>query len=302
MAARKHEFRPCLRLVVNPDGTAELYGIKENNGPLEPLELTNGLSVNTGPVQDAWNESGSNTVVVDQQVVGPTHAVGSFSDVPCFCTGTLIATTRGTKRVESLKIGDMIETYDGAQEPIRWIGSCRLTEEQVRANPKLHPIEICAGALGEGFPTSDLRVSRQHRVLISSKVAMRMFGVSEILVPAHKLLPLDGVNVLDCPTEGLEYWHILFDSHQIVWSNGTPTESFYTGSQTLKSLSHESRAEIEALFPEICKPGFEVSPARYIPQKGMRVKKLVQRHKENATPMISLSQESTVSSECVGSY
>ena len=81
---------PIVRLEINPDGTIALYGVRANGGPLEQLELTNGLSVNTAAIAAAWNDSGNNTIVIDQGVTGPTHASGEITDVICFAAGTLI--------------------------------------------------------------------------------------------------------------------------------------------------------------------------------------------------------------------
>ncbi|MBO9397422.1 Hint domain-containing protein [Shimia sp. R9_2] len=276
---------PIFRLQVDPDGTVTLSGVKSNGGALEPLELFNGLSVNSAAVAAAWNDSGSNTIVVDQIVTGPTNASGEFVDVPCFTTGTLIDTLFGPKPIESLQVGDMVLTYDCDYEPIRWIGSRKVTAAQLRAMPKLKPILIRANALGLGYPKQDLQVSPQHRLLVSSKVAMRMFGSKDVLIPAQKLLPMDGIEVVGDTTEGLEYWHILFDSHQVVWSNGAPSESLYTGPQALKALSPEGRAEIQSLFPEICQPDFKPISARHIPEKGKQVKKMIERHQANNKPL-----------------
>src|SRR5690606_41194845 len=60
-------------------------------------------------------------------------------------------------------------------------------------NPKLCPVRITAGALGNGMPEQDLMVSPQHRVLIRSKIALRMFNITEVLIPAIKLCDMDGI-------------------------------------------------------------------------------------------------------------
>jgi hypothetical protein len=278
---------PIVRLVINPDGTIELYGVKSNGGSLELLSLTNGLTVNTAAIDAAWNDSGNNTIVIDQIITGPTHASGEIDDIICFAAGTKIETARGQVSVEDLRVADQIRTYDHGNAPIRWIGSCRVSGPQLEAHPNLKPILIRADALGAGHPRQDLIVSPQHRVLVSSAIAMRMFGHKEVLVPANKLLPLHGVEVVSDSPNGVEYWHILFDQHEIIWSNGTPTESLFTGPEALKSVSAESRAEIQTLFPEICAPGFKPTSARYIPEKGKLMKKLVQRHQANGKPMFS---------------
>ena len=281
---------PIVRLVINPDGTIALYGVKTNGGPLELLQLTNGLSVNTTAIAAAWNDSGTNTIVVDQGITGPTHASGEITDVPCFVAGTQVETARGPVSVENLKLTDQILTYDRGHQSMRWIGACRLSHAELLAHPNLRPILIRADALGPGYPRRDLTVSPQHRILVSSAIAMRMFDRKEVLVPAKKLLSLDGVTVIHDNPDGVEYWHMLFDQHEIIWSNGTPTESMFTGPEALKAVSPESRAEIETLFPEICAEGFKPTSARYIPQKGKLVEKLVQRHQANKKPLYSAAQ------------
>ncbi|MCX7565174.1 Hint domain-containing protein [Sulfitobacter sp. F26169L] len=278
---------PIVRLEINPDGTIALYGVKANNGTLEPLELFNGLSVNTAAIDAAWNDSGPNTIVVDQAVTGPTNASGEIEDVPCFASNTLIQTLSGPVPIENLKVADQVLTYDNGYEAIRWIGSRRLSNAQLQANPKLKPILIRADALGQGHPARDLIVSPQHRVLVSSAIAKRMFDCKEVLIPANKLLPLDGIDILHENPDGVEYWHILLNNHEIVWSNGTPTESLFTGSQALKALPPESRIEIQTIFPKIFETTFEPTSARYIPKKGKLIKKLVQRHDVNRKPIYS---------------
>jgi hypothetical protein len=281
---------PVVRLQINPDGTIQFYGVKSNNGPLEPLEVYNGMSVNSAAIASAWNTSGSNTIVVDQVETGPTNADGDFEDVPCFASGTLIETRHGPVRVETLDVADQVLTYDNGYRTIRWIGSRHLSGAQLEINPKLKPIRIRADALGQGYPKRDLIVSPQHRVLVSSVICLRIFDCEDVLIPANKLLPLEGVEVMRDTAGGVEYWHFLLDDHEIIWSNGTPTESLLTGPQTLKAICPERREEIQSLFPEILEPGFEPVSARLIPDKGKLMKKLVQRHQANQKPLYRLSE------------
>ena len=49
----------------------------------------------------------------------------------------------------------------------------------------------------------------------------------------------------------VEYFHILFDSHEIIFAEGIPSESLHINQSTLDSLGEESRAEIIELFPEL---------------------------------------------------
>ena len=278
---------PILRLEVNPDGTIALYGVKANDGALVPLSLINGLTVNSAAIDAAWNDAGPNTIVVDQQITGPTNASGDFVDVTCFAAGTLIKTSRGAIPIELVQIDDQVLTYDYGYQPVRWIGVSEVTPEQLSAMPHLRPILIRADALAPGYPEQDLTVSPQHRVLVSSIIAKRMFGCTDVLIPAHKLLPLAGVEVVHDAGDGIAYWHILFDDHQVIWSNGTPTESLFTGPQALRAVSPAAREDIETLFPEICLAEFNPKAACHIPKTGKLMKKLVARHKANGKSLLN---------------
>ena len=174
---------------------------------------------------------------------------GMYSDVEqdafitCFAAGTLIATQQGLVNIAQLSVGDMVRTMDHGYQPIRWIGARR-----VRALGSLTPIEITAGALGQGRPTHTLQVSPQHRILLRSKIAERMFGTPEVLIAAKKLLGLTGINLA---RQGgfVTYWHILFEHHEIVFSHGVASESLYLGPLAQKTLGADAVTEIQHLFP-----------------------------------------------------
>lgn len=198
----------------------------------------------------------------------------------CFARGTLIQTQLGEVPIEQLEMGHRVLTMDDGYQPIRWIGRTALSRADLEANPKLKPIRIRADALGPGLPKQDLLVSPQHRVLVRSAIAHRMFDAHEVLIPANKLLTLPGIDI-EWEADGVDYFHILFDAHQLVWSNGAVTESLFTGPEALKAVSPEAREEIETLFPEIARPDFVPTAVRFIPEKGKHMKTLTQRLVKN---------------------
>ena len=209
--------------------------------------------------------------------------------VPCFTSGTMISTPAGQVAIETLKVGDLVSTADHGAQSIRWVGSRKIKFSCRPPDCKLRPITIRAGALGLGVPNVDIQVSRQHRMLVSSKIAERMFGVGEVLVPATHLLPLPNVEI-DTVIEEVEYFHIMFDQHQIIWADGAPTESFFFGPEAIKSLGPAARAEMEALFPELFSGKQAYEPARAIPAR-KRQKKLIERHANNAKPILSAAPQ-----------
>ena len=205
----------------------------------------------------------------------------------CFTRGTMIRTPKGEVAIEALKKGDMVTTRDGGNAAIRWIGSRKLDSIDLAANPRLRPVRISAGALGDGLPTQDLTVSPQHRVLVSSAIAERMVGQRDVLVAAKQLVGAPGI-AFDDGVETVEYFHFLLDAHRVVWSNGAPSESLYTGLEALKSLSAGARQEIFELFPELeaISEEFQPSwqPAAFL-MPGRLARTMLDRHVKNAKPL-----------------
>jgi hypothetical protein len=200
-------------------------------------------------------------------------------NVVCFAAGTSIATDTGPRTVETLCVGDLIRTTSDESKRILWIGSRKLNAADLAKNPKLRPVRITAGALGNDLPMRDLLVSRQHRMLVSSKIAARMFGVTDVLIPAIKLTALPSIFV-DEAIEEVTYFHMLFDQHEVIFAEGAPTESLFTGKQALESLPKQSLKEISAIFPELAELSYIPKPAKPLPT-GQEQKQLIARHIKN---------------------
>jgi hypothetical protein len=199
-------------------------------------------------------------------------------DVTCFAAETLIHTSQGAQPVNMIKVGDQIKTPSGFT-PVVWVGRRYITSQGLSQNPKLRPIRIMAGVLGNGLPTRDLLVSRQHRMLVSSKIAERMFGAREVLISAIKLTELPGIFV-DEDVTSVEYFHLLLDHHEVVFAEGAPSESLFTGTEALNAMSPEAREEIMAIFPEISSLDYTPQAAYPIPLNKHQ-KELVARHVKN---------------------
>ena len=169
--------------------------------------------------------------------------------ISCFTPGTKIATERGQVAVEDLTPGDMVVTRDNGLQPLRWIGSKALDHSALVADPTLRPILIRKDALGPGAPACDMKVSRQHRMLIIGPQAALLFGSDEVLVRAVHLLHLPGVSEVDDDT--VTYLHILFDRHELVLADAAWSESFQPGDRTLGGLDADARDELFKLFPAL---------------------------------------------------
>ena len=200
---------------LNADGTLALTG----DGDTEDFNFTYAVT------------DGSNT---DTGLVNVTS-------VPCFTAGTRIRTPGGLVPVEMLAPGDLVCTRDDGPQPLRWTGS-----RTVPAEGKLAPVLIREGSLGRH---GDLLVSPRHRVLVSGAMAELLFGEPEVLAAAADLV--NGTGVTRQPGGTVTYVHILFDRHQVVWSEGLATESFLPGPCTSGLLERAALEEICSLFPEL---------------------------------------------------
>jgi len=203
-------------VTLNTDGTLTLVG----NNISEDVAFTYEVASTSG-------ETAVGFIVVDT--------------VPCFVTGTMIRTGNGEVPVEHLRPGDLVSTRDDGLQPVRWIG-----RRSVPAEGKMAPIRIAPNTLGDHRALS---VSPLHRVLVRNTHAELLFGSSEVLIAARDLV--DGRDVRQMTGGMVEYVHLLFDRHQVIWSNGLESESFLPGPQTIGSFEQDVVQELRALFPEL---------------------------------------------------
>ena len=221
-----------------------INGIAVNAG--DTVTLPNGQTV-------TLNADGTFTITadLDEEVATFTYSVtdGTLSDVgyvtvntvPCFVAGTLIRTPRGEVPVELLEPGDLVLTQDNGPQPVRWVG-----RRAVAAQGDLAPIRIAAHTFGVH---RTLLVSPQHRVLIRDTLAELLFGESEVLVAAKYLL--NDCTVTRKVGGTVDYVHLLFDEHQVVFSEGLPTESFQPGPQTTQDFEQDVIDELRQIFPDL---------------------------------------------------
>ena len=266
--------------LIGPDTTLDV----PVSGIADALPL--GLGALLTPVTNAVQTTLDTAIVTYDYDPDASVELDPGEVVPCFARGTLIDTPEGSVAVEDLAVGTLVRTRDNGDQPIRWIGRVTLSASRLRAQPKMRPIRIAAGALGPNLPSQPLVVSPQHRVLVRSGIAQRMFGAPEVLVAAKQLLLLDGIDIAE-DLETVEYFHILFDQHEIVFSNGAETESLYTGPQALRSIGRAAREEIFALFPEL-EMTAELPPAARDLASGRMARKLAMRHQQNRKPLVNL--------------
>ena len=134
----------------------------------------------------------------------------------CFLGGTLIRGVDAYRPIETLAVGDLLPTRFSGTAAIRklirytvyrndagrWPEDCRL-------------VRIAAGALGKDIPARDLFVTNAHAVFLDG-----------VLVPVGSLVNGKTISFDErIGLDALEYFHVAFDSHDVIDAEGAFCES-----------------------------------------------------------------------------
>ena len=254
-------------------GIGDTIDGSETGTETDVLDLTGGAPFHI--VYDPLNRENGTVQFLDAQghVLGTLSFTNIERVVVCFTPGTRIATAKGARAIENLKIGDLVHTRDQGLQAIRWIGARSLRGAELLADPSLQPIRIGKGALGRGLPQKDMLVSRQHRMLQSDPRAELLFGEDEVLVRAQHLTRLPGIRA-ERLTE-VTYIHILFDQHELVLADGAWSESFQPGARSIGGLDDTERDELFNIFPSLVQRGFGRFDAARSTLKGFEARVLL---------------------------
>ena len=194
-----------------------------------------------------WNQPNPDTL--SYGTIGPGD-----TGPACFVKGTCVETPYGPRPIEALAVGDLVTTLDHGPQPVRWIGQCTVPARGQRA-----PVLFRRGALGV---RRNLKLSPQHRVLLTGWKAELLFGEPEILVPAKALV--DDLDILRRPADFVTYVHVLFDHHALLDTHGLISESLLPTGYALSAWGKEARSEILDIFPELDATSADWFPARAI--------------------------------------
>ncbi|WP_323783889.1 Hint domain-containing protein [Leisingera sp.] len=225
-----------------------LRQLDENGNPSGP-EITVYVFSQGGQTSNVWGyatdlplEAGKSYVKTGGQNTGTSR----YKDyVTCFGAGTLIDTADGQVAVEDITRGQRVWTKEAGLQPVRWVAAA-----SVRGSGSFAPVVFAPGAIGNA---GELVLSQQHRVHVSLPVAEMLFGQADVLVAAKHLCGLPGVRIREQAV--IRYFHVMFDRHCIVRSNGVLTESFFLAPGSVAALDWAQRRELMSLFPSLAREG-----------------------------------------------
>jgi hypothetical protein len=134
----------------------------------------------------------------------------------CFLKGTRIATPRGEVLVEELQIGDEVCTHDGIKT-IKWIGYDKFRKTAGKAwHKSVMPIRVARFAIDDHTPHRDLYLSPAHCLYLDGVLISVVHLINETSIAAPAPSTMDTI----------EYYHIEFDSHEVIYAEGAAVESY----------------------------------------------------------------------------
>ena len=188
-----------------------------------------------------------------------TQSSQNPGSIPCYSAGTLIDTPDGPREVQSLQIGDLVETLDHGAMPICWLR--RRDQKLPGAGTTAGVVLIRAGTFAAGSPARDLLVSPQHRILLGGCGQLDDVFPGQCFAAAKALTGLPGVRMMR-GVRRITWVHFAFDSHEVVCAEGCYSESLLLGPMVLNGLTGMSRRAAARHFGEPAHPGAALnSPA-----------------------------------------
>jgi len=218
---------------VNSGGTEFLYSGNEASGT--SLNVGGSIDASYLPYAGGGSAGVNTSSVLTVSVGGQTYTQqlsGDYADVrfqlaedtasgtlvtaevPCFRSFTRILTDRGEVAVESLRVGDLVQTVlGGTLTPITWIGRREVDCTRHPRPQRLWPVRVAAGAFGPGRPHSDLFLSPDHAIYSNN-----------VLIPIRYLI--NASTITQIPMARVTYYHLELPHHDVLLAEGLPAESF----------------------------------------------------------------------------
>lgn len=160
-----------------------------------------------------------------------------------FCTGTLLMTLRGEVPVETVHAGEKALTLSGVDAPLKPITRVCHLRINLDDHPQpvlAAPVRVRAGAIDDGVPIRDLRISPGLALSVEDENGRR------VLTPVVCLA--NGATILREPAIGVvTYVTVSLEQHDILMGDGMATES---GPATAKEPAVEA-AEVPLHVPPI---------------------------------------------------
>jgi Hint domain len=145
---------------------------------------------------------------------------GGGGGKPCFLKGTRIRVAGGEKKIEDIRIGDLVVTKSGAAKPVRWVARRRYRKEPgARWVGNIQPVCIVRDALGPNIPSADLFISDTHALHFDGTLIQALDVLNDMTIARYPADEFDEI----------EYFHVRLDTHDVIYAEGAECESLGDG-------------------------------------------------------------------------
>ena len=134
----------------------------------------------------------------------------------CFLRGTRIWTPQGERRVEDLRINDLVVTSSGEARPIQWVWARRFERQRGQKwAEQIAPIRVAQSALAPNTPHRDLFLSRYHCLYVDG-----------VLIPVVDLVNNSTITRFGAEDlREIEYFHVKLERHSVIYAEGAACET-----------------------------------------------------------------------------
>ncbi|MGD9862344.1 MAG: Hint domain-containing protein [Pseudodonghicola sp.] len=179
--------------------------------------------------------------------------------------GTRVATERGWRAVESLRVGDRVLSFDRGFQPLVDVQRDRVTMAERRRPGAQRPVRVPPGALGNTMP---VWLMPDQGLLLESDTAQQILGEAFVVVPARALSGFARIAEAEAGPE-LDVVTLVFPRDEAVYVEGgllavcprpqTPLEDSdaateadggYFAVQTLQTARYLVRAQLAGEAPQ----------------------------------------------------
>jgi len=215
-----------------------LNPIANFSGVGDALWITTGGALNVAAVSGA-QYTGTVTGMRFTTLPGTSLNLSSLSgdSLACFARNTDIATPKGQRAVQDLKIGDLVMTADGEERAVKWVGRQTL-DTKFGMPERMRPVRISAGAFGGGVPVRDLVVTADHAMLLDG-----------LLINAGALVNGESIRFDTPDRHGTRFtvYHVETEDHAIILAEGAAAETFL---DSVTRQAFDNYAEYVELYGE----------------------------------------------------
>ncbi len=222
-------------------------GDADGDGIADVVDDVDGWDVNDNDIDGTGNftlADSDDDVPADGSGAVPLSADLDFRDVvPCFAPGTMLQGKWGEIPVEEIQLGDLLMTVDHGLQPVRWVGKRTVSTAELVRHPNLRPVIVRKHAFGN---RRKMLVSPQHGLVMQ-------FGSNDLLVRAKHAAEILGGKYARThrSSTAVTYIHIMFEQHELVLAESSPTEAFYPGPMALRGLDPGCQSSLLATFPKL---------------------------------------------------